>query len=125
MHQVHLWIGQVDGMKYENYFMDWPPEDEHGFMQNEFAKSQGELCLDFDFVEISFVDDYEDVRSFVDGHSYSDSYLDALVGRAEELGMREINVFVLANEDQFSNPQSVERADLRLVYLGVFDCDDS
>ena len=124
MQKVHLWIGQMDGDKHEFYFIDQPPEDEHGFLHNEFARDQNELSIDYDFTEISFLDDRKDVREFVSGHSYSESYLDVLVDRANQLGLEQVNVFVLANSDEFSNPTSIERDGLRLEYLGLFDCDD-
>lgn len=124
MQKVHLWIGQLDGTKHEHYFADRPPEDEDGFMHNQFARDQGELAIDYDFTEISFLDDMQDVRSFVDGHSYSESYIDAVVALAGKSDMKQINAFVLANAKEFSNPHSVSRDGLRLEYLGEFDCID-
>lgn len=124
MQKVHLWIGQLDGTQHEHYFADRPPEDENGFMHNQFARDQGKLAIDYDFTEISFVDDRENVRTFVDGHSYSASYIDAVVAFAKERDIKQINAFVLANADEYSNPCSVSREGLRLEYVGVFDCID-
>ena len=62
------------------------------------------------------------VRDLVAGHSYSESYLDAVVKKAAELGISEANVFVLANKDQFTTPRSVTGTGYKLWYLGEFEC---
>lgn len=122
-----IWIGQVDGERHKHYFenQELPEgEDDDGMPYNEFARDQGETVFDFDFVEISYLTESEDVRSFVDGHSYFETYLDQVVARAKRLGMEKINVFILAGDDQFSNPQSVKRDGIRLEYLGKFEYED-
>jgi hypothetical protein len=88
----------------------------------QFATEQGESFVDYDFVEISFPIDAKPVADLVREHSYSESYLDAVVQRANALGITEANVFVMANKGEFKSPRSVSGPGYRLCYMGEFVC---
>ena len=64
----------------------------------------------------------KDVRSFINGHSYSDAYIDKLVAKASQLGVKEINVFVLGDKSEFPSPRSAFGEGFKLWYCGEFDC---
>lgn len=115
-----IWLGQFGPDAPEDYFEE-RYEDDDGWI-SQFAREQGEKRYDHDFVEISFVDDMESVRSFVAGHSYHDTYLEAVVERAAALNIERINVFVLAGKNQFQRPRSASGPGYRLEYLGKFPC---
>ena len=120
----HIWIGTFTDDAPEDYFSDEAEREDDDAPMNLFAKEQGEHYFDYDFTEISYVDwkDAVDPRSFVDRHSYSDSYIEKIVQLAAERGMPKINVFVLASIEQFEAPRSVSSDTYRLEYLGVFYC---
>jgi hypothetical protein len=124
MAHVYIWIGQIDSDKHEHYFVNQPSDDDDA-PHNQFAHDQGETSFDNDCVEISYLADPMPVRAFVDGHFYSECYLDQVVARAAELGMDRINAFVLSTEEEFSKPTSVNRDGLHLEYLGTFEYDES
>ena len=119
-HVCHIWVGQFAADSPETYFVQEYVDDESP--QSQFAAQQGEICFDYDVVEISFPNDPVPVRDFVGGHSYSEFYLHAVVQKAAELGVTEANVFVLANKDQFAAPRSVAGPGYKLWYLGEFAC---
>lgn len=64
----HIWIGQIDGDRYENYFVNQPFRDGGKLSYNEFAQDQGETVLDYDVVEISYPNEQLEVREFVGMH---------------------------------------------------------
>ncbi|HEY1189878.1 MAG TPA: immunity 22 family protein [Gemmata sp.] len=86
------------------------------------AEQEQPYSFDYDFVEISFVDEPRPIRDFVDGHSYSGSYLDAVARKAAEAGITEANVSVLADKGQFESPRSATGPGYELWYLGEFTC---
>jgi hypothetical protein len=117
-----IWIGRFGPTAPEFYFVQKYDDDEVPSCQ--FAADQGVNRFDYDFVEISWVDDgMKDVRSFINGHSYSDAYIDQVVAKASEFGVKEINVFVLGDKSYFPSPRSVFGPDFRLWYCGEFDCE--
>lgn len=116
----HLWLGLFGPDAPDNYFVQEYVDDETP--QSQFGAEQGQRSFDYDFVEISFPNDPRPVRDLVDGHSYSASYLDAVVRKATDFGITEANVFVLANKDQFECPRSVTGAGYKLWYLGEYVC---
>jgi hypothetical protein len=119
-HLCHIWLGLFGPDAPETYFVQKYMDDETP--QSRFGAEQEQLSFDYDFVEISFPNDPRPVRDLVDGHSYSESYLDAVVRKATALGITEANVFVLADQDQFERPRSVTGPGYELWYLGEFVC---
>ncbi|MBD1912964.1 MULTISPECIES: immunity 22 family protein [unclassified Leptolyngbya] len=122
MEVSHIWIGVFASSAFEDYFMEHYGDDEAPI--NRFAEEQGEVFYDHDWIEISYLDDSEasDIRSFVAEHSYSENYLDAVCERAVALRVDRINVFVIADKNEFDNPRSVTGTNYRLEYLGEFNC---
>lgn len=121
-YQCHIWLGLFGPDAPQDYFVQ--TYDEEGDVQmSRFGAEQNQpSSFDHDFVEISFVTPGLLVRDLVDGHSYSGSYLDAVVRQAAAVGIIEVNVFVLANKDQFESPRSATGPDYKLWYLGEFTC---
>ena len=120
-YQCHIWLGLFGPRAPDNYFVqeyvdDKTPPSQFG------AEQEQPYSFDYDFFEISFVDNPRPVSDLVDGHSYSGSYLDAVALKAAEAGITEANVFVLANKDQFESPRSAAGPDYKLWYLGEFLC---
>jgi hypothetical protein len=121
-YQCHIWLGLFGPGAPKSYFVQEFGEDDDMLLSQFGVEQEQPYSFDNDFVEISFVDDSQPVRDFVDGHSYSESYLDAVAQKAAEAGIAETNVFVLANKDQFESPRSVSGPDYKLWYLGEFTC---
>lgn len=122
MEVSHVWIGVFASDAPEDYFVEHYGIDDTPI--NRFAEEQGEKSYDHDWVEISYLEASEasDIRSFIDGHSYSPDYIDAVCERSWALGIDKINVFVLADKNEFGNPRSVIGTNYRLEYLGEFNC---
>ncbi len=118
----HIWIGVFASDAPEDYFEEQYGDDDAPI--NRFAAEQGESFYDHDLTEISYLDavDAADIRSFVAGHSYSDDYPDTVCQRGAALGIKNINVFVLADKNEFENPRTVVGPNYRLEYLGEFKC---
>jgi hypothetical protein len=117
----HIWLGSFGPGAPENYFVQEYTDDDTP--PSRFGAEQHQpYSFDYDFVEITFLDNPRPVRDLVDGHSYSGSYLDAVAQKAAEVGITEANVFVLANKDQFESPRSAAGPDYKLWYLGEFAC---
>src|SRR5258707_9878025 len=104
-HVSHIWLGLFAPESPETYFVQEYVDDKTP--QSQFGSEQEQHSFDYDFVEISFPNDPRPVRDLVDGHSYTASYLEAIVRKAAELGITDANVFVLANKDEFESPRSV------------------
>jgi uncharacterized RDD family membrane protein YckC len=117
---AHLWLGQFAPDAPADFFEERRPREDDEPL-SPFAASQGETWFDYDFVEISYLDDMESVGSLVDGHSYSDTYRDAVVARAAALGIDRANVFVWAGREQFNSPNSTSGPGYQLWYLGEFE----
>jgi hypothetical protein len=80
MKRSHIWIGYFTDDAPEHYFSYQPHEREEDEPLNQFAVEQGETSYDFDFTEVSFayLSDAKLPREFLDGHSYSETYLEKL-----------------------------------------------
>ena len=122
MEVVHVWVGIFDATAPEDYFKEVYGED-HDPPLSTFAADQGETWYDHDWVEMSWLDeeDAPTVADLVHGHSYSEVYRQAVVDRAAEMGIESANVFVMADQSEFDSPRSVEKAGIRLQYLGTFE----
>lgn len=116
----HIWLGLFGPDAPQTYFVQEYRDDETP--QSQFGAEQEQPCFDYDLVEISFPNDPRPVRALVDGHSYSESYLDAVVQQASEIGIAEANVFILADKEEFESPRSVSGPGYKLWYLGEFVC---
>ena len=118
----HIWIGVLSEDAPQDFFEE-QFEDEDAAV-SPFAESQDEHWIDHDFLEISWQDETTEAAQLIDGHSWSDSYLDAVVGKAKELGLPKINTFVLCGSEQIMTPKSVLKNGIDLRFVGTFDCRD-
>lgn len=116
----HVWVGQFSPEAPEAYFVQEFVNDETPLSQ--FGAEQGTRKFDYDFVEISFANDPMPLREIIGMHSYSSSYIEAVIKKLTDLGVNEANVFVLARKDQFQSPKSVEGIGYKLWYLGEYPC---
>lgn len=121
MEVCHVWVGVFADDAPEDYFTERYGDDDPPV--NRFAQEQGEWFYDHDWVEISLLppSDAVDPRTLALRHSYGERYADAVAARAADLGLERVNLFVLADRDEFDAPRSVEGPGYRLVYLGTFD----
>ncbi len=123
----HIWVGIFKDNAPEDYFTDNSgSEPDYDKPMNLFSKEQGVLYFDYDFTEISYLHwkDAEEPRSFIDGHSYSDSYINKVSEICKAKNINKINVFIIADEDQFDSPRTVTGEGYHLEYLGLFNCKD-
>jgi hypothetical protein len=120
MESSHIWLGRFGPQAPASYFEEQHEDD--AAPRSQFCSEQGEKWCDYDFVEISFLEEPESIESLVDGHSYSESYLNLVKAKAAELGIVEANVFVLADKGEFDSPRTVSGAGYHLWYLGEFGC---
>ncbi len=118
----YIWLGLFGLNAPENYFVQEYNEDE--VPTSQFGREQNQPYFDYDFVEITFLNNTKTILELVQGHSYSESYIKVVMQKAEELGVIEANVFVLANKDEFESPQSVRGSGYDLWYLGEFVCEE-
>lgn len=91
-HVSRIWLGLFGPDAPETYFEQKYVDGDTP--KSQFGVEQGESSFDYDFVEISFPNDPRPIRELVDGHSYSESYLEAVVKKAAKLKIAEANVFV-------------------------------
>jgi hypothetical protein len=119
----HIWLGQFGPGSPDDFFEEHrSDEEDEDAPRSAFAASQQETLFDYDFVEISFLEEMQSVRSLVEGHSFCESYLDAVVAQAAALGIEQANVFILADKEQFATPCSASGPGYQLAYLGEFAC---
>ena len=120
----HIWVG-VFGPKAPDDYFDGRYVEFPDTAKRLFSIDQGSQAIDFDLTEISWSEELRNVRDFVSGHSYSETYLERVVAQTTAMGVDRINVFIIANEEEFPTPQSISGPDFQLWYLGRFDCDDN
>lgn len=121
-YRAHLWIGRFGPSAPEEYFVQQRNDDDEDAPLSPFAGDMGEIFIDYDFAEISYIEEFQDVREFIDGHSYSDQYIDEVVAKAKDLGVAQINVFVMVAKDQIATARTATGNDFNLWYLGEFVC---
>ena len=123
MEVSHIWLGRFPSSEaLEAYFEETYYDDERKTPISRFAEDQGESFYDHDWVERSF-NESGDLRSKIEPHSYSESYLDEVLRLAAEEGITDANVFIMADQEEFESPRSVTGSDYHLWYLGTVDCD--
>jgi hypothetical protein len=123
MEVSHIWLGRFPSEEaFEAYFEETYPDDEQNTPISRFAEDQGTWFYDHDWVERSF-NDAGDLRSKIEPHSYSASYLDDVIRRAGEQGITDANVFIMADQEEFESPKSVTGSDYHIWYLGTVECE--
>ncbi len=125
MAKSHIWIGSFPSEQaVEGYFeevYDENDEDREHTPLNKFAADQGERSYDHDWVEHGY-SRAGNLRELIKGHSYSENYIDQVIQVATTRGITTGNTFILADEAEIASPRSVDHADYRLWYLGIFRC---
>jgi len=115
-----FWIGQFSSWWPRKYFVQRPYKENRPSCA--FSKSQNIEYFDYDFVEISYLDERKSVRDFINGHSYSEEYIDWVCHQAKKITIENINVFVFNSGDScFRNPKSDRGLGYKLWYLGEFE----
>jgi hypothetical protein len=123
IHVTHIWLGRfMSGEAFDAYFEETYSEDDYETPISRFAEDQRVWFYDHDGVECSF-NDAGELRSKIEPHSYSESYLDIVMTRATEQGITDANVFIMADQEEFEAPKSVTGADYQLWYLGTVECE--
>lgn len=120
MEEVHIWLGDFpsdDAL--HDYLEEAYDEDDDDAPINRFAAEQEVSFYDVDFLESGF-DESGDLKSLIEGHSYSETYLDDLTAAAESEGIEHANTFIMVDAGEIEEPQSVSGDDYQLTYLGIF-----
>jgi hypothetical protein len=117
----HIWLGLFTTDGPGDFFVERHDREDDEPLSH-FAASQGEQWYDHDFVEISFLKQPRPVTELVKGHSYWEQYIDSVLSRSAELGLREANVFVMASKHVIKAARSVDGRGFRLLYVGEYEC---
>ena len=88
---------------------------------NKFAEEQGETFYDDDRLERSFHDS-RTLRELIAGHTSSEDYIEQVISYAESQGLSEVNVFIIADKEEFETPRAVNGDRHTLWYIGEFGC---
>ena len=60
------------------------------------------------------------IEQLLVSHSYSSTYIQEALEKANHLGVKTANTFIMADSKEFKTPQSKQGADYSLHYLGQF-----
>jgi hypothetical protein len=107
------------------YFEETYEEDDDGRPISPFAADMGERFYDHDFVERGDFHDppINDVAGAVARHSFSSSYLAAVVEAFRAKPVAPFNMVLLVWNREIERPVSVAQPGRTLHYLGRFGCD--
>jgi len=122
----HFWIGKFDS---EDLYFDFVGEDNSRYeLDNyddipvsKFAKSQGEIWIDHDFMESGFEEPNKDIKIQFNKYSYSFNWGKELEKRCLKLTESENNTLIFINEDQIEKPNSVSGNGFTLEYMGTIE----
>ena len=124
----HFWIGKFDT---KDLYLDFVGEDDSRYELEDyddipiskFAKSQGEIWLDHDFMESGFEEPNKDVKIQFDKYSYAYNWGKELEKRCLKLTEPDNNTLIFINEHQIKNPSSVKGDGFILEYIGIIEYD--
>lgn len=122
----HFWIGKFDS---EDLYFDFIGEDNSRYELEDyddvpvskFAKSQGEIWIDHDFMESGFEKPNKDIKIQFDKYSYAYNWGKELEKRCSEFTPLENNTLIFINENQIKKPSSVKGNGFNLEYLGIIE----
>ena len=120
----HFWVGNFPQERAANYFTEiWDENDEdrEHTPLSAFARDQGIMWYDHDFIEYGFEEGAGSVEKLVKGYSYSEQWGFELARRAAAAGLSGVNLFVFINEEEIEKPRSVKGEDWWLQYLGTIE----
>lgn len=120
----HFWVGSVPRAVAEQYFVETRYVDDPGLEPtpvSPFARDQGVLWYDHDFLEYGWGDDTDSVETLVTGYSYSDQWAGELSRRVAAAGLSRVNFFAFITSREIEHPRSVERDGYWLTYMGTIE----
>ncbi|SFW23666.1 immunity 22 family protein [Cellulophaga fucicola] len=122
----HFWIGKFENESlYYNFIAEddsrYELEDYDAIPVSKFAKSQGEIWIDHDFMESRFEKPTKDIKNQFNKYSYSNHWESELENRCSKLSESEFNTLIFISEDQIKNPKSIKETGITLEYLGVIE----
>ncbi len=121
MEESHIWLaGFPSEISLDQYFEECINDDDVTPM-NDFAKSQGEVFYDHDWVERSF-GNYRELKLLIEGHSYCEDYKDKVLKFAQDNKILNANTFIIADASEFKKPKSVKSKEYNIWYVGKFKC---
>lgn len=125
--RVQVWVGDFDTQdRFQAYFRDNDAAETEGQQDapiSQWAAGQGARFYDHDFLETQFVPERtQDIRPLLEGHSFSTSYIDAVV-QAFEAEPRPMNALVVFFGGDLEDPRSASGPGFELRFLGAFECD--
>jgi hypothetical protein len=122
MERSHIWVGTFPSeQSLADYFKESYSEDDDDKPINRFAQDQGELFYDHDWVERGFRK-IDDIRELIINFSYYEDYIDDVVEAIVKNKIADPNTFIVADKDEFKSPRSIEGADYKIWYLGIYTC---
>lgn len=118
----HFWVGHASQELAEDYFAETYSEDEEETPVSAFARDQGIMWYDHDFLEHGW-GTAPTIQELVAGYSYSDQWAEELAQRVAGAELTDINFFVFISEEEIEHPQSVEGDGYWLRYMGMIEYD--
>ena len=119
----HFWIAHFPSVKrLAQYFVEtYGEEDDEGEEMpiSQFARDQGEIFYDHDFLEYVFGKAGSSVEAIVAEASYHEQWEVELARRAADAPLRRMNAVVFISADQISEPRSVVGDRYELRYVGT------
>ncbi|MCC9062796.1 immunity 22 family protein [Flavobacterium piscisymbiosum] len=124
----HFWLGKF---KSEDECFDFVGEDNTYYEEDdieekyisEFAKSQGEIFLDHDFMESGFENEAVSFEEKFSKYSYADQWIAEVKNRLhdQKQNLEDINTLVFISKDQIEKPVSVMNSKFDLLYIGEIE----
>jgi hypothetical protein len=122
METSHFWVGCFSNQQgVDDYFAevwDEADEDRNHTPLSAFARDQGEMWYDHDFLEVGFKTGAGSIEELVAGSSYHEQWSAELARRAAAARVIGSNMFVFIDQDQIDRPRSVEGDGFSLHYIG-------
>lgn len=118
-YEFHIWLGHYASMSVVTDFFAEQYE-EYDQPLSKFAQSQGQRSYDHDGIEYGYMPDQtlDSWLNLSDGSkkgALADAYR-----ISQERGIIDATIYVQANNDEFTDPQSVAIDGLKLKYMGAF-----
>ena len=118
----HFYLGKISSMKKFEEFMDedYEQEDQDKSI-SAFYDSQGEYYCDHDMMEVGIRKEEASLAEFFVPYSYSESWSEELVKRAEKAGLQDSNYLLFITSSEIKEPRSVEIEGFSLHYMGEIE----
>lgn len=125
----HFWIGnfksETEFNKFfgenSNYYDDDEIDTDEKYI-SEFAKTQNEHHLDYDFFECGFENENLTFEKKFAKYSYSEQWLSVLQSRIEQIKIDfEINAIAFISKVEIENSTSIKSKDFEITYLGIIE----